>query len=593
MSWEVDKDSVNNNYQGITDEAAVKDEFGIEKYTKALSDFIKHCDTPMTVSIQGSWGTGKTSFINLVEKELVKEQCVLFNTWQYSQFNMDDNLSIALLTRLVRELMPHGENIQENEKNTSKKIKKVVKTIARFGLVFAAGRLGGEPMGNLAADITSSNSEDSQIEEFDISQAVSELKDEFQELIKERISEINRDSDEKVDRIVIFVDDLDRLAPRKAVELLEVLKLFLDCKNCVFVLAIDYDVVCLGVAQKYDLDYKNEKEKEKGKSFFDKIIQVPFKMPVGEYQIKQYAEMCIKQLRIKYTDDELDVFVDLLSDSIGTNPRSMKRIFNSYLLLTKVTSEKEIDDKSEREMLFAILCLQHSKYEKVYNYIVSNRETINEKQLAILKGKDYETNKEFYDDMDLSPEEVEGVQPLMEDLYNIIDTDKNDGISYEEFDKFKLLLGVSTSVSASGDDGNRPKYHTAQEVGLNEFKLEYLQPEKITSFLSRIKDKFPEISWHFINRKTDSFINGIWKDNVRQVCSLNERSKGFLVQMYPKSKKRLLNVHDPIVREVFDRRQIKQTSDSLYGYQLYVHFDNESEWNDMIVLMEKACSTWG
>lgn len=45
---------------------------------------------------------------------------------------------------------------------------------------------------------------------------------------------------EHKDRVVIFVDDLDRLVPSKAVELLEVLKLFLDCKQCVFVLAIDY-----------------------------------------------------------------------------------------------------------------------------------------------------------------------------------------------------------------------------------------------------------------------------------------------------------------------------------------------------------------
>ena len=37
-------------------------------------------------------------------------------------------------------------------------------------------------------------------------------------------------------RVVIFVDDLDRLQPQKAVEVLEVLKVFLDCENCVFVL---------------------------------------------------------------------------------------------------------------------------------------------------------------------------------------------------------------------------------------------------------------------------------------------------------------------------------------------------------------------
>lgn len=35
-------------------------------------------------------------------------------------------------------------------------------------------------------------------------------------------------------RIVFYIDDLDRLQPLRAVELLEVLKIFLDCEKCVY-----------------------------------------------------------------------------------------------------------------------------------------------------------------------------------------------------------------------------------------------------------------------------------------------------------------------------------------------------------------------
>lgn len=63
---------------------------------------------------------------------------------------------------------------------------------------------------------------------------------------------------------MIFVDDLDRLVPSKAVELLEVLKLFLDCKQCVFVLAIDYEVVIRGAIKKYGFaSYNSEKSMKK------------------------------------------------------------------------------------------------------------------------------------------------------------------------------------------------------------------------------------------------------------------------------------------------------------------------------------------
>ena len=39
-------------------------------------------------------------------------------------------------------------------------------------------------------------------------------------------------------RVVIFVDDLDRLAPDKAVEVLEILNMFLGCDHCVFCLQL-------------------------------------------------------------------------------------------------------------------------------------------------------------------------------------------------------------------------------------------------------------------------------------------------------------------------------------------------------------------
>lgn len=38
-----------------------------------------------------------------------------------------------------------------------------------------------------------------------------------------------------LDRMVIFVDDLDHLSPNIAVELLEVMKLFMDVGRCVFI----------------------------------------------------------------------------------------------------------------------------------------------------------------------------------------------------------------------------------------------------------------------------------------------------------------------------------------------------------------------
>jgi predicted KAP-like P-loop ATPase len=45
-----------------------KDLFGIEKYQDALVEFIKHSNTPLTSALQGEWGSGKTSLMNLLEE---------------------------------------------------------------------------------------------------------------------------------------------------------------------------------------------------------------------------------------------------------------------------------------------------------------------------------------------------------------------------------------------------------------------------------------------------------------------------------------------------------------------------------------------
>ena len=83
---------------GIADNPveASSDLFEIKNYTDALSEFIISCETPMTIAIQGDWGSGKTSFMKMVEGVLSdKVLPIWFNTWQFSQFSMGDRLTIG------------------------------------------------------------------------------------------------------------------------------------------------------------------------------------------------------------------------------------------------------------------------------------------------------------------------------------------------------------------------------------------------------------------------------------------------------------------------------------------------------------------
>ena len=83
----------NKIVKGFTDEAAYKDLFDVQSYVDGLVKFIKNCVTPMTISIQGDWGSGKTSMMNMIRQELGESVfSIWFNTWQYSQFNLGDDL---------------------------------------------------------------------------------------------------------------------------------------------------------------------------------------------------------------------------------------------------------------------------------------------------------------------------------------------------------------------------------------------------------------------------------------------------------------------------------------------------------------------
>ncbi len=85
-------------------------------------------------------------------------------------------------------------------------------------------------------------------------------------------------------RLVVFIDDLDRCLPEKAIELLEAIKLFLDIPGYLFVLGVDKEVVKKGIAHHYK-HFENQGEaggNEKvisAEDYLEKMIQLPIDLP--------------------------------------------------------------------------------------------------------------------------------------------------------------------------------------------------------------------------------------------------------------------------------------------------------------------------
>ena len=98
-------------------------------YINGLVEFVKECTTPMSIALQGDWGTGKTSFINSMKEILdrTKEhKTIYFNTWQYSQFNMSDDLYTSFILSINNAI----EGLSKIDKSKVENVKSVLKGMA-------------------------------------------------------------------------------------------------------------------------------------------------------------------------------------------------------------------------------------------------------------------------------------------------------------------------------------------------------------------------------------------------------------------------------------------------------------------------------
>ena len=111
-----------------------------------------------------------------------------------------------------------------------------------------------------------------------------------------------------------------------------------------FILAIDYEIVVKGLEGKFGK--KTDSNKREFRSFFDKIIQVPFSMPVSSYETDKFLKESL--LATNYIDEATSKNIELISKfseisnlSVGKNPRALKRLMNSLSLISCINSVKK------------------------------------------------------------------------------------------------------------------------------------------------------------------------------------------------------------------------------------------------------------
>ena len=375
------------------------DLLGIDHYIKALEKFIKLSQMPITIAIQGEWGSGKTSMMNQIHYDLCDENNkpnfdapfhgIWLNMWEYSLMKSHEQILIAVLkglttecTKILERNNKESSSVKEFKAQAWSFLKKSSGFLAQTALKAGVNAVGLDGEGFVEALTENEEKLESEVKPSDFRNAL-------QKVINECIEADHKMGDLNKKGFLFFIDDLDRINPVDAVKILELLKNLFDVEKCIFVLAIDYGVVVKGLSAKFD---NKDQDDRVFRSFFDKIIQLPFSMPISTFDIKKFIaqslldihylnqnELSFEITRINHEDQKtttpvLELLGRFIKYSTGPNPRSIKRLSNSLLLIELMQEETLSDHKLSLEtkiINFALVCIQVA-YPDIYTLLASN-----------------------------------------------------------------------------------------------------------------------------------------------------------------------------------------------------------------------------
>ncbi|MBK6828948.1 MAG: NTPase [Chitinophagaceae bacterium] len=362
---------------------------------------------PCSIGIFGDWGSGKSSLMKMVEEKYKDKKDVLviwFNGWLFEGY---EDTKTVLMGRIVDEIISKRTLSAKALKAAAKLLKRIdvlrlSGTAIKYGIGFAtmgpvglAAVSGADLLGKLKdADyekyITEKKETDSNPDE-NLRNNIQEFHQNFDELIRET----------NLEKIVVFIDDLDRCSPDTIIGTLEAIKLFLFTKGTAFVIGADERLIKYAVRRRFP-EIPGD-SMEVGRDYLEKLIQYPIRIPpLNTIELINYVNLLFSQLHTDVGEFELvrenilkkkqetgfdfvfdvnnaDQFLNDLSDelkdsyqlcsqvvpvlSVGLNgnPRQCKRFLNALLIRYGMAKSKGIE--LNKRILAKLMLLEYFKPE--------------------------------------------------------------------------------------------------------------------------------------------------------------------------------------------------------------------------------------
>ncbi len=358
----------------------------------ALKSILESDTCVHTIGLFGRWGTGKSTIVKLLKDEGIEGGTIVeFDAWKYEK----DSLRRQLLLQIAKDLQVNKNEIDKLEKELYFSLSETVgekvsiswgylKKVAILSLPFLiiiglftwqvfpdlatqwklwAGtsfslalsialiieKVLGEDFKKIimVSPITSSKSQLSSPEQFEKS---------FVRILK--LSKI------KTNRVVVVIDNLDRVDSKVATEVLSTLKTFLEIKdvdakgkNVVFLVPCDFEAI-----------KKAAPSAELADEFLRKIFNVVVWTP--EYidtDIRTFVKEQIKQTGdIKNYLENDDVYL-VIESAFSNNPREIKQFINNLISAVLVAFNTEVKDIVSNNIAYMakVLVLMH-KYPEAF-----------------------------------------------------------------------------------------------------------------------------------------------------------------------------------------------------------------------------------
>ncbi|MDJ0552515.1 MAG: P-loop NTPase fold protein, partial [Microcystis sp. M49637_WE12] len=298
----------------VSDQATNNDALGFEPYVIAIAEFLLHEQTqpPLTLSVEGEWGSGKSSFMKMLEEYLRKKggRTVWFNAWRHDKaesvwaafaLSFIKQISTPKNWRdLPRIILGHFK-LQLLRFNLEKGLFELIKALpliifvicASIAIPFILIIYGVEGINELIRATTSQDVFWSKINSVfkllftaggltlsgaGIFAGIKSLSRNFQRLLQNPknnlikyieapdykkqsafVEEFHEDFAKIVDayigndRVYVFIDDLDRCEHPKSADLMQAINLMIaDDPSVVFILGMDREKVAASLAVKYE-----------------------------------------------------------------------------------------------------------------------------------------------------------------------------------------------------------------------------------------------------------------------------------------------------------------------------------------------------